>query len=43
MAQRKGLGKGVDALIPTAESRKSLKQEVEKPKTKVVEKEERIV
>lgn len=39
MAQRKGLGKGVDALIPTAESRKSLKQEVEKPKTKVVEKE----
>ena len=39
MAQRKGLGKGVDALIPTAESRRSLKQEAEKPKTKVVEKE----
>ena len=39
MAQRKGLGKGVDALIPTAESRKSLKQEAEKPRAKVVEKE----
>ena len=39
IAQRKGLGKGVDALIPTAESRRSLKQEAEKPKTKVVEKE----
>ncbi len=40
MAQRKGLGRGVDALIPSAETRKAAtKKKEEKPEVQVVEKE----
>lgn len=40
MAQRKGLGRGVDALIPSAATRKAATQKKEeKPEVKVVEKE----
>ena len=40
MAQRKGLGRGVDALIPSAETRKAATQKKEeKPEVQVVEKE----
>ena len=39
MALRKGLGKGVDALIPSAETRKAATKKEEKPEVQVVEKE----
>ncbi len=40
MAQRKGLGRGVDALIPSVETRKAAtKKKEEKPEVQVVEKE----
>ena len=40
MAQRKGLGRGVDALIPSAATRKAAsKKKEEKPEVQVVEKE----
>ena len=39
MALKRGLGKGVDSLIPTVESRNAAKKESAKPKVEVVEKE----